>query len=63
MHLRRQLAVGNDVRIRLFDAFYLVYFGNHDVGKRSFILRRNEQENIRLAKAGMGLFHSRELLQ
>ena len=63
MRLRRRLAVGNDVRIRLFDAFYLVDFRNHNVGQRSFILRRNEEENVRLAEAGMGLFHTRELLQ
>jgi hypothetical protein len=60
---RRPLSVGNDVRVGFFDSLDLMNLGNHDIGKRSLILRRNEQEDIRLPEAGMGLLHSSELLQ
>jgi hypothetical protein len=60
---RAVLGVGDDVRIRFFDAFDLVNLGNHHIGERSFIVRRDEQEDIRLAEAGMRLLDSCELLQ
>ena len=60
---RRPLGVGNDVRVGFFDSLDLMNLGYHDIGKGSLILRRDEQEDIRLAEAGMGLLDSGELLQ
>ena len=60
---RIELGVGDDVRIGFFDPFDLVNLANHHIGERAFIVRRNEQEDIRLAKAGMRLFDACELFQ
>jgi hypothetical protein len=36
------LGIGDDMRIRFFDAFNLVNLGDHHIGERSFILRGDE---------------------
>jgi hypothetical protein len=62
MRTRCGLSVCDNVSVRFFDPFNLMNFRDHDIAERSFILRGDKEEDVRLAKAGMGLFHSGKLL-
>jgi len=49
--------------IRFFNPFDLVDFRDHNIRQRSFIMDTDKHKNVRLAKAGMSLLDTGELLE